>query len=370
MTLSIPTALMFEGWHLQLADLRGLEKLSQLEELHIKRSTNFPTGLHCLSSLSNLRSITLEEIDYPGTIPQEFVGLSRLTKLEVVRFVTVGPLADEIVALAQLTRLKTLEISQHYDESLIPALYALMTSVSSLETLTIPQFELTDGLVRHLVLQPKLTTLVVGRWRLTYRALSGGGDGADASVPVPLPPPPLPHVRSLSLRCHDNIVHAAEVPAAVPLIVDVLPGLENLNLCMIFLAAFRPIYTDEALERTAALLSQACANMTDGDCGVIAGALPPSVCDVRLDDCPRLGDAGMLALACGLPGLRSLTLCLATEVTARGVIRLVYAAPRLTALTLDMCAPVTAAQCARIMQRFIAAGRPELTIECTHAARE
>jgi hypothetical protein len=57
-------------------------------------------------------------------------------------------------------------------------------------------------------------------------------------------------------------------------------------------------------------------------------------------------------------------------VTARGVCLLVKAAPRLTALTLELCAPVTAAQCARIMQRFIAAGRSDLTIECKDAERE
>jgi hypothetical protein len=62
---------------LSTADIRGMEGLGSLRELHIKRTTNYPTGLRCLSLLSSLRSLTLEEIDYPSTIPQEFCGLSR-----------------------------------------------------------------------------------------------------------------------------------------------------------------------------------------------------------------------------------------------------------------------------------------------------
>ncbi len=46
---------MLHGWVLSLPDLQGLESLSGLEELHIKRSSNYPTGLRCLSSLDNLR---------------------------------------------------------------------------------------------------------------------------------------------------------------------------------------------------------------------------------------------------------------------------------------------------------------------------
>ena len=41
-----------------------------------------------------------------------FVFSLRLTKLETVRFVTVGPLADEIEALCPLTNLRHLEIRQ------------------------------------------------------------------------------------------------------------------------------------------------------------------------------------------------------------------------------------------------------------------
>ena len=42
-------------------------------------------------------------------LPTTFATL-RLTQLECVRFITVGPLADEILALCTLTRLKHLEI--------------------------------------------------------------------------------------------------------------------------------------------------------------------------------------------------------------------------------------------------------------------
>ena len=68
--------LKLHGWMLGLTDVRGLEALTGLEELHIKRTTNYPTGLRCLSALMRLRSLTLEEIDYPSTIPQEFCCLS------------------------------------------------------------------------------------------------------------------------------------------------------------------------------------------------------------------------------------------------------------------------------------------------------
>lgn len=69
--------LKLQGWMLSSSDIQGIEALTELKELHIKRTTNYPTGLRCLSALTALRSLTLEEIDYPMTIPQEFCGLSR-----------------------------------------------------------------------------------------------------------------------------------------------------------------------------------------------------------------------------------------------------------------------------------------------------
>ncbi len=69
--------LKLQGWILSLEDIRGLESLTGLQELHIRRTTNYPTGLRCLSGLTGLRSLILEEIDYRSTIPQEFCGLSR-----------------------------------------------------------------------------------------------------------------------------------------------------------------------------------------------------------------------------------------------------------------------------------------------------
>ena len=80
LTVALPCPaqkLKLQGWMLSAPDIQGLESLTGLHELHIKRTTNYPTGLRCLSVLTGLRSLTLEEIDYPSTIPQEFCGLSR-----------------------------------------------------------------------------------------------------------------------------------------------------------------------------------------------------------------------------------------------------------------------------------------------------
>lgn len=52
----LPQHFHMQGWVLTAADLKGLESLTQLTHLHIKRSTNYPTGLRCLSALTNLRS--------------------------------------------------------------------------------------------------------------------------------------------------------------------------------------------------------------------------------------------------------------------------------------------------------------------------
>jgi len=73
-----------QGWILGSADVQGIESLTALQALHIKGTTNFPTGLRCLSALTALRSLTLEEIDYPTTIPQEFCGLSRCANRRVL----------------------------------------------------------------------------------------------------------------------------------------------------------------------------------------------------------------------------------------------------------------------------------------------
>lgn len=51
----LPQHFHMQGWVLTAADLKGLESLTQLTHLHIKRSTNYPTGLRCLSALTNLR---------------------------------------------------------------------------------------------------------------------------------------------------------------------------------------------------------------------------------------------------------------------------------------------------------------------------
>lgn len=55
-TFPWPQHFHMQGWVLTAADLKGLESLTQLTHLHIKRSTNYPTGLRCLSALTNLRS--------------------------------------------------------------------------------------------------------------------------------------------------------------------------------------------------------------------------------------------------------------------------------------------------------------------------
>ena len=133
---------------------------------------------------------------------QFHLPLPRLTQLECIRFITVGPLADEILALCTLTRLKHLEIrwvgwtehhlywlhsrhqtpgicihpplynphlsfylpSNHYDEGLIGPLSTLLSSISSLESLTLSQFDLSNALARQLsATQPQLTHLTMGR---------------------------------------------------------------------------------------------------------------------------------------------------------------------------------------------------------------
>jgi hypothetical protein len=50
-------SLKIQGWSLQAADVQGLESLTNLRHLHIKRSTNHPTGLHGLSLLSDLKYV-------------------------------------------------------------------------------------------------------------------------------------------------------------------------------------------------------------------------------------------------------------------------------------------------------------------------
>ena len=75
---SPPQSLKLRGWILTAGDLRGIEGLTGLRELHIQETTNFPgTGLCCLSALSALRSLVLEDIEYPSTIQDEFCGLSK-----------------------------------------------------------------------------------------------------------------------------------------------------------------------------------------------------------------------------------------------------------------------------------------------------
>ncbi|GAX80170.1 hypothetical protein CEUSTIGMA_g7608.t1 [Chlamydomonas eustigma] len=230
-------SLKIQGWCLQAADVQGLESLTNLKHLHIKRSTNHPTGLRGLSLLTELKSLTLEEIDYRSTILQEFCGFSRLVNLESLRFITVGPLSDEIHALCTLSRLKTLEISNHYDEHLLDPIYLLLSSITSLESVTLSQYDLDDALLKHLAKQPNLKHLSMGRCSLTTTSLHLHCEDCQtshhASSPssstftvrpavsqLPFSTPstttPLANLRSLSLRCLEVIQPYAAAAVAVP----------------------------------------------------------------------------------------------------------------------------------------------------------
>jgi len=61
--------------------------------------------------------------------------------------------------------------SNHYDEALISPIGHLLTSITSLQALTLSQFDLSDDLARHLSQHPHLTRLSVGRCGLTRASM-------------------------------------------------------------------------------------------------------------------------------------------------------------------------------------------------------
>ena len=61
--------------------------------------------------------------------------------------------------------------SNHYDEGLISPIGGLLTSLSSLQALTLSQFDLSDDLARHLSRHPHLTRLSMGRCSLTQASM-------------------------------------------------------------------------------------------------------------------------------------------------------------------------------------------------------
>ena len=158
-------SLSLSGWMLDEVDLAGLEKLTRLQSLHIAHTSNLPEiGLHCLSTLTSLKHLVLEGLEYSSPIENEFNGLSNLKSLETLRFITVGALPEEVQSIASgLTSLRHFEISHHHDQELLNPIRDLIHSNKDIDTLTLTHFELSPFLLRPLSLLPRLTNLSLGR---------------------------------------------------------------------------------------------------------------------------------------------------------------------------------------------------------------
>lgn len=61
--------------------------------------------------------------------------------LESLSFLVVGPLPGEVMAWASLTRLTQLEVTNHYDEALLPCFAAVLPRLAALRSLNLTNFE-------------------------------------------------------------------------------------------------------------------------------------------------------------------------------------------------------------------------------------
>ncbi|GLI62626.1 hypothetical protein VaNZ11_005290 [Volvox africanus] len=373
--------LVLKGGQLRAADMAGLVALTGLQELVVNHVINMHPGLACLASVSSLTRLVIEDLQYAGgAIHDEFCGLSRLTGLRSLSFLVVGPLPAEVMAWGALTQLTQLEITNHYDDNLLPCFWTVLPRLPHLRSLNLSNFDINNSLLVALRPCTQLSSLQMGRFNLSapchevlpwVRLLHLGFVDDLQHTEVPLVSV-FPLLDDLGLQTRYVLSHdsAQRIPRELlvnntggrtlpvtrlhlydalmsRLVPTTIPGLTCLRLDWNQIdTAVMVSYMSQWGSSLTHLIWCNCDAMHDQGLEALTGALP-KLTQLELVRCVGISDGGLAALT-ALTSLTSLNVASAHELTSAGFAAVVSALSSLERLTLRDMAGLSGVDCTEL----------------------